>query len=185
MDDKDLKALKDVVLAKPSVAARDRALHAAQLAFEDAGKKSTQKAKGNRGSGRLLSTFMQSTWEWTMARRIVVGTIAASIMLVPIGAHLIQTTGGPGVMEMFGGGRQEPGWSNFRRKNTELDSISGQAGKREVPVITLDDGARTHAESPLGGSEVAAIPTERKSSTGEVVHVAPTSGTKKAHLRVM
>lgn len=89
MDDKDLKALKDIDVPTPSGEARSAALQTAMMAFEEAGKKTSSEPQGSEEGARLTSTFIQSPWEWIMEKRMLMGTVAASLLAVPVATHLI------------------------------------------------------------------------------------------------
>ena len=89
MDDKDLKALKDIDVPNPSGEARSAALQTAMMAFEEAGKKTSTESQGSEQGARLTTTFIQSPWEWIMDKRMLMGTVAASLLAVPVATHLI------------------------------------------------------------------------------------------------
>ena len=89
MDDKDLRALKDIDVPDPSGEARSAALQTAMMAFEEAGKKTSTESQGSEQGARLTTTFIQSPWEWIMDKRMLMGTVAASLLAVPVATHLI------------------------------------------------------------------------------------------------
>ncbi len=89
MDDKDLKALKDIEVPEPSGEARSAALQTAMMAFEEAGKKTSTEAQGSEQGARLKTTFTRTPWEWIMDKRILMGTVAASLVALPVATHLI------------------------------------------------------------------------------------------------
>ena len=88
MDDKDLTALKDLTVPKPSDEARSAALQMAMASFEEAGKENATETQGSADPTRPTSTFIQSLWEWTMEKRMFMGTVAAGLVAVPVATHL-------------------------------------------------------------------------------------------------
>ncbi len=91
MDDTELKTLKDLAVPDPSPGARQRALGASLHAFDAERKTRADAAKGFRLAERLMAIFLEPAWRWIMERRLIVGTVAASLLVVPIAAHLVQT----------------------------------------------------------------------------------------------
>ena len=89
MDDRDLNRLKDIEIPEPSPAAKTRALDAAMLAFEDSQKKIAPVTQGVRNDERPMSTFIEKSWEWIMERRVIVGTVAASLLIFPLAGSLL------------------------------------------------------------------------------------------------
>ncbi len=140
MDDTDLNALKDVIVPEASDGAKWRALRASQLAFEKAGNNSTLRSQGMYGARRLLSTFLQTTWEWTMERRIVVGALAASVLLIPVANHLISTPDNqfsPGIFRK----RLDLPSSTGQHALAERDSVASGSSFGRKPAITSDKRA--------------------------------------------
>ena len=88
MNDDKLKHLKDIKVPEPRPAARDRALAAAALAFEQSAKKTDARRQGVAALGRLMITFLQTSGEWIMERRVIVGAAAAALLIVPFATTL-------------------------------------------------------------------------------------------------
>ena len=89
MDDTDLKALQDVAVPEPCPGARTRARDAALTAFDAAQTKPVAATQGNRRDRRLMAIFVEPAWRWIMERQLIVGTVAASLLVVPVTAHLM------------------------------------------------------------------------------------------------
>ena len=100
MDEKDLNRLQSLDVPEPSEDAKRRAIAASVAAFEAAGEKTFAETQGSEPAARLMPTFMEATWEWIMERRMLMGTVAASLLVVPFAANLIATDGG--VSSRFG-----------------------------------------------------------------------------------
>ena len=100
MDEKDLNRLQSLDVPEPSEDAKRRAIDASVAAFEAAGEKTFAEAQGSEPAARLTPTFMEAIWEWIMERRMLMGTVAASLLVVPFAANLIATDGG--VLSRFG-----------------------------------------------------------------------------------
>ena len=89
MDERELNTLKDIPIPEPSPGAKDRALNAAMLAFDDAKKKTPIATQGVQRTDRPMTTFIDKSWEWIMDRRVLVGTVTACLLIVPVAGTLI------------------------------------------------------------------------------------------------
>jgi Ca-activated chloride channel homolog len=88
MDDTDLKQLGDLPDSTPSPDARRRALETALLSFDVEFENSTHRAQGNATPPRLISVLTHHAWRWIMEKRVIVGAVAATVLIAPIGVHL-------------------------------------------------------------------------------------------------
>jgi len=70
----------------PSRDAEDRAIAAGLRAFRDSRQK-------NRARPRLMIDTINTTWEWIMGHRLAFGTVAAAVLVFPISAAIMTTTG--------------------------------------------------------------------------------------------
>lgn len=97
MDDKKLEDLKNLNVPEPGQGARNRALDASLLAFEQNKKQQNSGIKnifqGFDWRERLTSMLPPLTWSWTMKHRAIVGTLIAGVILIPLTAQLMNTTG--------------------------------------------------------------------------------------------
>jgi Ca-activated chloride channel homolog len=94
MSDDKLNALRDIATPAPSEAARQRALNAAMLAFDEAQQKSAATTQGAKETSRLRSIFHIFRGNWIMDTRISLGlgTAAVALLLLPLGYQLYTST---------------------------------------------------------------------------------------------
>lgn len=88
MDDRDLTNLSDGHIPPPSPGAKERAIHAALVAFEEEADKSATSSQGLPAVSRLNNTYKNQTWVWIMQRRGVFGALAAALLVVPAAGYL-------------------------------------------------------------------------------------------------
>ena len=88
MDDTDLKQLGDLPETTPSPDARRRAIEAAMLSFDAEFEKSARLAQGNAAPPRLISVLTHYAWRWIMEKRVIVGAVAATVLIAPIAVQL-------------------------------------------------------------------------------------------------
>ena len=82
MNDDRLNRLRQIETPAPSGTARQRALDAAMLAFDDAQRNSTKAPQGERGTGRLRSIFHALKGNWIMDSRVSFGLGTAAVALL-------------------------------------------------------------------------------------------------------
>ena len=171
MDEKDLNRLQSLDVPEPSEDAKRRAIAASVAAFEAAGEKTFAETQGTEPAARLIPTFMEATWEWIMERRMLMGTVAASLLVVPFAANLIATDGG--MLTRFGD--QDVGIEAMdapkgpvRTGNDAADTRSVDKKLIEKPVTetkqpAVDDQAASLADED--GTSAAPADQERTAAT--------------------
>lgn len=94
MNDHDINTLKNLDTPEPSEHARQCALNAALMAFDEA--EETQKNKsfkknyqGNFSPIRLMTSFLQMTGEWIMRRSLLAGTAVALVLAAPVAFFVV------------------------------------------------------------------------------------------------
>lgn len=137
MDDKDLKALKDIPVPSASDGARARALQASISAFEEAGEKLHTQTQGITERPRLTTTFTQTLWEWIMERRMLMGTVAASLLAVPIATHVIWNNTNPNL----------PGFTKTEQLSVGRTDEEKQIALRNEEPATVETFADTDQQS--------------------------------------
>lgn len=93
MIDDEFSELKNIKVPGANPAARKRALEASMLAFNAAAEKNKNKTQGLSKPTRLMSIFTYNPWSWIMDHRVTVGTVAAALLVLPLAAQLMLTTG--------------------------------------------------------------------------------------------
>ncbi len=88
MNNHDINSLKNLNTPEPSEDAKQRALNAALMAFDEAGETQKNKSFKKNYQGipspiRLMISFLQMTGEWIMRRSLMAGTAVALVMAVP------------------------------------------------------------------------------------------------------
>ena len=155
MDEKDLKALKDIPVPRPSDDARSAAMQMAMAAFEDAGKKTEGETQGSHESTRPKTTFIQAPWEWIMEKRMLMGTVAASLLAVPVAAHLIWTEGDGTFTELMTMGPKQ-----------EKIEDAKPAERRQEIVISNEEQTTSGAEQPAA-DEIAVLQPPKPKPSGK------------------
>ncbi len=89
MTEQDLDRLKRIPIPEPSPGARERALDAAWHAFEAEGEKLRSRPKGAAGLARLMAISIADVGRWTMQRPMMIGTVAATLIALPLAAQLL------------------------------------------------------------------------------------------------
>ncbi len=92
MSDDDFSELKNIKVPAANPAAREAALQASLLAFEQAKQKNSTQPQGLSWPARLISIFTTNPWSWIMDHRVTVGTVAATLLVLPLAAQLMLTT---------------------------------------------------------------------------------------------
>ena len=92
MSNDDFSELKKIKVPGPNPAAREAALQASLLAFEQAKQKNSTPPQGMSWPERLTSIFTTNPWSWIMDHRVTVGTMAAALLALPLAAQLMLTT---------------------------------------------------------------------------------------------
>ncbi len=92
MSNDDFSELKNIKVPGPNPAAREAALQASLLAFEQAKQKKPPQPQGLSLATRLTSIFTTNPWSWIMDHRVTVGTVAAALLVLPLAAQLMLTT---------------------------------------------------------------------------------------------
>jgi len=92
MSDDDFSELKNIEVPAANPAAREAALQASLLAFEQAKQKNVTQPQGFSLATRLMSIFTFNPWSWIMDHRVTVGTVAAALLVLPLAAQLMLTT---------------------------------------------------------------------------------------------
>ena len=95
MSDDPLHRLKSTTPPPAGEDARARALQAAMLAYDEAGRGEQKIAatKGSRETRRPITIFGKTAWRWIMEKRMLMGTVAAGVLLFPLAAQLVWQTG--------------------------------------------------------------------------------------------
>jgi Ca-activated chloride channel family protein len=88
MDDTDFNQLARLPEATPSPDARARAIEAAMLSFDAEFEKSGSPAQGTAAASRLISVLTHHAWRWIMEKRVIVGAVAATVLIAPIAVQL-------------------------------------------------------------------------------------------------
>ena len=92
MTEPDLRKLANIEPAE-NQAARTHALNAGLAAFDAETQKKSTPPQGSSLWRRLTAIFNLNSRRWTMDRRIAFGVLAAGVLLVPLTAQLMNTTG--------------------------------------------------------------------------------------------
>jgi len=92
MIDDEFSKLKNIKVPETNPAARERALQASLLAFNEAQNKKQKKSQGFGLPTRLMSIFTSNPWSWIMDHRVTVGTLAGVLIALPIAAQLMLST---------------------------------------------------------------------------------------------
>ncbi len=92
MSDDDFSELKNIKVPGSNPAAREAALRASLLAFEEAKQKNVTQPQGLSWPTRLMSIFTLNPWSWIMDHRVTLGTVAAALLVLPLAAQLMLTT---------------------------------------------------------------------------------------------
>ncbi len=94
MNENELNTLKDAEIAEPSEEARQKAIHAALMAFDAAATENTSESKksfqGILSPVRLLINVLEKTGELIMRKRVLVGAMASVVVAVPVAMVLFQ-----------------------------------------------------------------------------------------------
>ena len=172
MDEKDLNRLQSLDVPEPSEDAKRRAIAASVAAFEAAGEKTFAETQGTEPAVRLTPTFMEAIWEWIMERRMLMGTVAASLLVVPFAANLIATDGG--MLTRFGDqdvgieamdapkGSVRTGNDAADTRSVDKKLIEKRVTETKQPAV--DDQATSLADEE--GASVALADQERNAATG-------------------
>jgi len=127
MIDDDFSELKNIKVPKANPAARERALQASMLAFNEAKEKNQKKSQGLSKPTRLTSIFKLNPWSWIMDHRVTVGTMASVLIALPIAAQLMLTTNLTPI-----------GWQT----TTGQTDVSSLVKKDQDQAVRQDDGTR-------------------------------------------
>jgi len=92
MIDDEFSELKNIKVPAASPAARKRAVQASLLAFNETRQKNKKISQGLSWRSRLMSIFTTNPWSWIMDHRVITGTLAAGLLVLPIAAQLMLTT---------------------------------------------------------------------------------------------
>jgi len=92
MSDDDFSELKNIKVPAANPAAREAALQASMLAFEQTKQKNSTQPQGLSSATRLTSIFTLNPWSWIMDHRVTVGTMVAALLVLPLAAQLMLTT---------------------------------------------------------------------------------------------
>ena len=82
----DLDRLRDAPVPRPSAEAKARAIAAASAAFERAIADDPSATKGIGPSARLTSSARSGRWRTAMQNRVLMGSAAASVLVIPLAA---------------------------------------------------------------------------------------------------
>ena len=117
MDDQDLNALKNIKTPPPERSAKERALDAALMAFDEFEEKNVKAPQGILAWLRPMFILLTDIWEWMMNRRSIIGAAVATVIMVPVAVGVFmesQETRAPIV-----GSKQEVSKSETRSKKQD------------------------------------------------------------------
>ncbi len=156
MNENELDILKKMETVEPSEQAREKAIYAAMMAFDEAAKENTSESKkssqGILSPLRLLINGLEKTGELIMRKRVLVGAIASVVVAVPIVLVMFQGEGvfdkgantilsndaAPNTMKKDGksqGFASGGGLSSIVKPGQKHEVTTGQqAGRKKMPV---------------------------------------------------
>jgi Ca-activated chloride channel family protein len=92
----DFQRLRDGPVPRPSAEAKARAIAAASSAFAEAVAKNAPSAQGSAAASRLTSSAHTGRWRTAMQQnRVLTGSVAASVLVIPLAAILAVQGGLP------------------------------------------------------------------------------------------
>ncbi|MGH1350670.1 MAG: vWA domain-containing protein [Methyloligellaceae bacterium] len=95
MNENELDILKEMETVEPSEQAREKAIYAAMMAFDEAAKENTSESKksfqGILSPLRLLINGLEKTGELIMRKRILAGAMASVVVAVPVALVMFQS----------------------------------------------------------------------------------------------
>ncbi len=148
MDDRDLNKLKDIEIPTPLSTAKQGTIRAALLSFEVAHDQKTKKKKDNsahQGSNtiiRLISTIVGRPMEWIMQRRVIAASLITGVLLIPMGAYLMQPSHKPmAPIGMFDISKEQ----ELRSQLNEKDKQPKKIAKSEYDGLARQDNKDTES----------------------------------------
>jgi Ca-activated chloride channel family protein len=94
----DLDRLRDAPVPRPSTEAKSRAIAAASAAFAEATREIASRTQGTDSSARLTSSARSGRWRTAMQNRVLMGSAAASVLVIPLAA-MLAVKGGLSILE--------------------------------------------------------------------------------------
>lgn len=126
MTERDLDTLKTVSPPDPAPDARARAVQLAMQAYEQAGrgeqKNFADNTQGSHFAARLTSILTATFGRWIMEKRMLLGTVAAGVLLFPLAAQFAWQASQPRYL-------QPPG--ETQTANLNDGNLSGRTGKAD------------------------------------------------------
>ncbi len=124
MIDDEFSKLKNIKVPEANPAARERAVQASLLAFNEAQQKNQKNSQGFGLPARLMSIFTTNPWSWIMDHRVTVGTMAAVLIALPIAAQLTLTTN-----------LTPPTWQSLTGKLDDSPSVAPELEESDTKVV--------------------------------------------------
>ena len=84
----DFQRLRETRVPRPSAGAKERAIAAASSAFAEASTKIPGTTKGSQAAARLTPSTRSGWWRTAMQNRVLMGSVAASVLVIPMAAML-------------------------------------------------------------------------------------------------